>query len=360
MNKQTNNVSQFHSKEQIQEQACLWISRMDRGLSPNEQQDLVTWCNQNTSHHSTLLEMAAYWDDISVLNELSGLFPLEKNNQPRNKFAAFALAASVALVSLLGANTLMSKSFLPFLPSLNEHTLTQTQTLSSPIGKQSTFTMNDGTHIQLNTNSVVEVAYTASYRQLTLVKGEARFDVAKDKSRPFTVTSGEKSFTALGTIFNVQKDGDHEMELMVTEGRVLITKASAAIEIIKQTLLTSNEHTSAKDLPGILVTSGEKAVIEQHIATPVQKVSLDQVQRDLAWQQGMLVFDGELLSKALVEISRYTSSHFEIVDPQIANVKVSGYFKANDVDGLLASLNSNFNISFSKRADNTILLALAE
>lgn len=360
MNKQTNNITQFHSKEQIQEQACLWISRMDRGLSPNEQRELVIWCNQNTSHHSTLFEMAAYWDDLSVLNELSGLFPLEKSNKPSNKFAAIALAASIALVSLLGVNAFMNESFLPFLPSLHEQTLTQTQTLSSPIGEQSTFTMSDGTHIQLNTNSVVEVAYSVSYRQLTLVRGEARFDVAKDKARPFTVTSGEKSFTALGTIFNVQKDGDHEMELMVTEGRVLITKASEAIEIIKQTLLTSNESTTAKDLPGILVTSGEKAVIEQYTATPVQKISLDQVQRDLAWQQGMLVFNGELLSNALIEVSRYTSSQFEIVDPQIANVKVSGYFKANDVDGLLASLNSNFNISFSKRADNTILLALAE
>ena len=354
------NVSQFHTKEQIQEQACLWISRMDRGLSPVEKKELAIWCNQNTTHYSTLLEMASYWDDVSVLNELSALFPLEKIKKSSNNFIAIALAASVALISLFSTNALIDQSFLPFIPSLHEQALTQTQTLKTPIGKQNSFTMNDGTHIQLNTNTIVEVAYTSSFRQLTLVQGEARFDVAKDKSRPFTVTSGEKSFTALGTIFNVQKSDYSKMELMVTEGRVLITKANEALEVIKQTLLTVNENTQKSELPGVLVISGEKAIIAKHVNTPVEKVSLDQVQRDLAWQQGMLIFDGEPLSKALIEVSRYTSSNFKILDPKMANMKVSGYFKANDVDGLLASLKSNFNITYSISADSKILLALAE
>ena len=354
------NISQFQTKKQIQEQACLWISRMDRGLSSTEQRDLVVWCNQNTTHHSTLLEVASYWDDISVLNELSGLFPLEAVKKSNNQLTAIALAASVAIISLFSTNALIDKSFLPFIPSLHEQALTQTQVLTTPIGEQKSFTMSDGTHIQLNTNTIVEVAYTSSFRQLTLVQGEARFDVAKDKSRPFTVTSGKKSFTALGTIFNVQKSSDNEMELMVTEGKVLITKSNETLEVIKKTLLTANEKTKQSDLSGILVISGEKAVIAKHIETPIQKISLDQIQRDLAWQQGMLIFDGEPLAKALSEVSRYTSNQFKISDPQIAQMKVSGYFKANDVDGLLASLSSNFNINYSKRADNTILLTLAE
>jgi len=355
-----NNVSQLHSKVQIQEQACLWISRMDRGLTQIEQRELVVWCNQYTIHHSTLLEMASYWDDISILNELNGLFPLEKVKKSANNFTAIALAASVALISLFTTNALMNESFLPFLPSLNEQSLTHTQTLKTIVGEQNNFTMSDGTHIQLNTNSIVEVAYSSSFRQLTLVQGEAEFDVAKDKSRPFTVTSGEKSFTALGTTFNVQKSNNQKMELMVTEGRVLITEADEALEMIKQTLLTTNKNTKKSELPGILVTSGEKAIIAQHTETPVEKVSLEQVKRDLAWQQGMLVFDGEPLSKALIEISRYTSSRFKISDPKIASMKVSGYFKANDIDGLLASLNSNFHINYTENSDSTITLALSK
>jgi transmembrane sensor len=204
------------------------------------------------------------------------------------------------------------------------------------------------------------VNYSPTQRQLTLVRGEARFDVAKDKDRPFTVTVGEKSFTALGTIFNVQRNTNQAMELVVTEGKVLITKAMTSVIDIKDTLLSVNTPIKQDKLEATLVISGEKAVIAENLAsiakTPVEKVSLDQINRDLAWQQGMLIFEGEPLSTALAEISRYTSSSFEIVDSQLAELTVAGYFKAGDIDGLLTSLQSNFGIVYRKNARGTILL----
>jgi transmembrane sensor len=208
------------------------------------------------------------------------------------------------------------------------------------------------------------VNYSPTQRQLTLVRGEARFDVAKDKDRPFTVTVGEKSFTALGTIFNVQRNTNQAMELVVTEGKVLITKALTSVIDIKDTLLSVNTPIKQDTLEATLVISGEKAVIAENLAsiakTPVEKVSLDQINRDLAWQQGMLIFEGEPLSTALAEISRYTSSNFEIVDSQLAELTVAGYFKAGDIDGLLTSLQSNFGIIYRTNASGTILLTSAE
>lgn len=347
------NVSQFYSKEAIQEQACLWISKIDRGLSATEQQALVSWCEQNKVHYNTLLEMASYWDNLTVLNELSGLFPLEDKPIKTNKAARIIMAASFILVSLLSLNTLLDKSFIPFLPSYNEHQLTQVQTFKTEIGEQSSFVLSDGSHIQLNTNTELKVNYSSHQRQLTLINGEAQFDVRKDKNRPFTVVAGEKSFTALGTIFNVQKNGENTLELVVTEGRVLIAKATETIAVIKKSFQPS-ENTI---LPGLLVESGEKATIAEHVEKPVQAVSLSQLQRDLAWQQGMLVFEGESLTDVLADISRYTTSRFEIVDPQIANLKVAGYFKANDIEGLLATLKIHLNITANKSADNTIQLS---
>ncbi|KGJ92849.1 FecR family protein [Colwellia psychrerythraea] len=361
----SNNSNQQKDENNIQELACLWISRMDRGLTTLEQQQLVIWCNQNTQHHSSLLEMASYWDDLSLLNELSALFPLEqvKEQSKRNKFTSIALAASITIVSLISVNTLIDESFLPFLPSFNEQTLTQTQILQTQVGEQTSFTLKDGSQIQLNTNSQVEVKYSPKHRLLTLVRGEARFDVAKDKNRPFTVTVGKKSFTALGTIFNVQKNNNQIMELVVTEGKVLITEASTSITDIQETLTQARVSDMPDILAATLVVSGEKAIIAKDSpsvhTTPVEKVSLDQIHRDLAWQQGMLIFEGEPLSVALTEISRYTTSNFEIVDNELANINVAGYFKAGDIDGLLISLESNFGINFRKKADGTILLSAA-
>lgn len=367
------NVSQLFNKDSkhqnkdnnVQEIACLWISRMDRGLTTTEQQQLVAWCNKNAHHHSSLHEMASYWDDLSVLNELSALFPLPpaKASTTPNKITSIALAASIAIVSLVSINTLVNESFLPFLPSFNELTLGQNRTLTTKVGEQTSFTLQDGSQIQLNTNSLIEVNYSAKQRLLTLVRGEARFDVAKDVNRPFTVIVGEKSFTALGTIFNVQKNNNKAMELVVTEGKVLITKATTKVNDIKETLLQAHKVKEPSALNATLVVSGEKAIIAEHTApsstTPIEKVSLDQIHRDLAWQQGMLIFEGEPLSIALAEVSRYTSSTFEIVDSELANIHVAGYFKAGDIEGLLASLQSNFDINFSKKSNGTILLKSA-
>jgi len=366
------NVSQLFNKDSektkdnnIQELACLWISRMDRGLTTTEQQQLVAWCNQSSLHHDSLLEMASYWDDLSVLNELSALFPLTKKNEKSklNKFPYLALAASIAIVSIISINALTNESFLPFLPSINEQALTQTKSFNTQVGQQTSITLKDGSQIQLNTNSLVEVNYSTKQRLLTLVRGEARFDVAKDINRPFTVIVGDKSFTALGTIFNVQKNNLQAMELVVTEGKVLISKATAQVNDIKKTLVQASTELATNNLNAILVVSGEKAIIEEQsassIATPIEKVSLDQIHRDLAWQQGMLIFEGEPLSKALSEISRYTNSTFEIVDSELADIHVAGYFKAGDIEGLLTSLHSNFGINFSKKTNGSIQLTAA-
>ncbi|MCJ8321211.1 MAG: FecR domain-containing protein [Colwellia sp.] len=345
------NISQFHSKQRIQEQACLWISRMDRGLSTVEKQELTIWINQNKAHHKILLDMASYWDDLSVLNELSGLFPLEKNLQkPNNKLYAFAIAASFAVFSLLGASFLQGNSFFQF---NDQQHLVQTQTFKTKIGEQASFSMSDGSSIQLNTNSIVTVDFSPLHRQLTLVRGEARFDVAKDKTRPFTVTAGEQSFTALGTIFNVQKDNKQAMELVVTEGKVLITQATESLANITKAFKSPlDEH-----LSGTLVISGEKSTITNNQPTRVTKISLDQVQRDLSWQQGILIFEGEPLNEVLVEVSRYTDIKFTLSDKDLAHLKVAGYFKAGDIEGLLASLHSNFNINAIHVNRNNILLA---
>jgi transmembrane sensor len=344
-------ISQFNTKAQIQEQASLWISRMDRGLSQQEKQELIAWINQNGKHHEALLSLASLWDDLSVLNELSGIFPLEKSHKKQSMMPSLAMAASMLLVVVTSSSLLLGFNPASIIP---QETLYSVKYYQTKIGEQAIFPMSDGTSVQLNTNSQIEVAYTANHRKLTLLKGEARFDVAKDKERPFTVVSGTQSFTALGTIFNVQKNNEQNMELVVTEGKVLISSSS---ELIKD-VADNFKQLTTQPLISSIVASGQKAIIENSNAMPIQEISLDQVQRDLAWQQGMLIFNGEPLAIALKEVSRYTNTHFEISDDRIANLKVAGYFKAGDIDGLLQSLNVNFNIHYQKTSTNLIKLEL--
>ena len=345
-------VTQFSSKEEIQEQACLWISRIDRGCTKSEKKEIALWINQSNTHREILMKMASLWDDLSVLNELSALFPLENaTKRTRHHFRKIAVAASVVFVALLGGSLTTDIQIFPSLSFNNNQNVVQN--FSTEVGKQAIFSLSDGTSLQLNTNSIVEVVYNERHRYVNLLQGETKFDVAKDSARPFTVKAGEKSFTALGTIFNVQKDTNQNLELLVTEGKVLISKSDEFIEYV------SHQAGSIKlvNIPGVLVQSGEKAVIDDNILRPINKVTLVQVQRDLAWQQGMLIFEGEPLGKALKEISRYSNTHFEIMDDELSQLVIAGYFKADDIDGLLKSLSLNFNIHHQKTSSDLIRLS---
>lgn len=247
-------VTQFNSKEEIQEQACLWVSRMDRGCSIQEKKDMIVWVNQSNAHREILMKMASLWDDLSVLNELSALFPLDNaSKRVHGRFRRFSLAASFLLMVLMGGSLMTDINFTPLL-SFNIMATDEVELFSTKVGEQASFSMNDGTSIQLNTNSIVKVAYTNHQRHIRLIQGEAKFDVAKDRTRPFTVTAGEKSFTALGTIFNIQKNSNQDIELLVSEGKVLITKSFEVIKSISDSI----GSLKLDELPGYLLNLGKK------------------------------------------------------------------------------------------------------
>ena len=140
------------------------------------------------------------------------------------------------------------------------------------------------------------------------------------------------------------------MELIVTKGRVLITKSNESFNSIENILSTLPK----KELSGLLIKSGEISTIKNNIQTSNQKISFERIKRELAWQQGMLVFSGETLDDALTEVSRYTTIKFDINDSELTKIKVAGYFKVNDIDGLLESLSTNFDIQFEKINNNSI------
>ncbi|AOW77703.1 hypothetical protein A3Q34_13105 [Colwellia sp. PAMC 20917] len=278
---------------------------------------------------------------------------MARYNNVTPRFIKYTMLASLAFILIIASN--LVNNITTFTQNDNEQQFAEVSTLQTSIGQQARFSLSDGSRVKLNTNSLVEVSFSKKMRLLTLIKGEASFDVTKDKSRPFMVRVGERSFTALGTIFNIEKKSNKDIELVVTEGRVLISESYQPIDqLVKQQTRLTTER-----LPGVVIASGEIATIENSAYTANKRMSFEQIQRVLAWQQGMLVFNGQPLDEALTEVSRYTTIKFEIIDSKLTQTKVSGYFKANDIDGLLESLKNNFNVQFEKVNNNIIRLSLS-
>lgn len=348
------NIKQFYNKTDVHEQACEWISKIDRGLTVPEKKQLQAWSALSQNHKEQLFETAELFDDLSALNELSGLFPL-RMVEPirRNAFSSNFKRNAAAVFALM-----LFSSFTMLIVNKSSNTSDLAASLGvkqakTAIGEQKPISLDDGSVIHLNTDSLVTILYSTTERRIILTKGEAHFDVAHDEQRPFVVEAGDNTVTAVGTAFNVELKNSESFELLVTEGKVLVKDK---ILTNKPRILNDQVHPLAGE--GILMASGEKAVFNQ-AATEKTSLTLIEVQQDLAWQQGMLVFQGESLVDALSEVSRYTPIKFQIADEDVRQKRVAGYFKAGDIDGLLFALKNSFNIQHRRINEGTIELSSA-
>ncbi|AXR05861.1 FecR family protein [Salinimonas sediminis] len=351
------NVSQFTPKQDIYEQASLWISRVDRGLTHSEIQQLDQWLAASSGHRRILFELASLWDDMSVMNELSGLYPLKsaqatlssgKDHAAKwKRQARYSSAAAVAIVVLF----LGFISDWSWLMGTDNTTAQVSRRLATAIGEQRTVKLADGSYVQLNTNSIINIDFSGGVRRIVLQKGEAHFAVAHDHYRPFVVEAGANTVTAIGTAFNMQLTDTDAFELVVTEGKVLVRDTTSAQDASDATALINPDATAS----GQLLTAGEKANIRGQVDQR-QSLTSDAMQQDLAWQQGMIVFKGEPLEDALKEIGRYTPVTFKIADENLKQKRVAGYFKVGDISGLLFALKNSFNIEHKRVSGMTIEL----
>ena len=339
--------------EQRLEQACDWIAKLDRTLTPVETQALQQWLTSSAQNHTTLLEVAALWDKMDTLQRLSDLFP-QPEKKPASHWQTWAAAASVACVVLLAMfwfrPDLMQLEQAAVPTVMASHSSYQTR-----IGETSTIELPDKSRLVLNTNSFVVVKYSAKARIIELQRGEIMIDVAHDTSRPLSVVAAGKIIQAVGTAFNVEVR-NRQVELIVTEGKVLVETAVA--EVIQ------DEQRLAKRLPvsALAISKGERVDLDasgQH-EEKVRKIDPVDIAASLSWRNGNLIFRGETLAEAVAEISRYTDIQFELADDvKLTDIHVAGMFKTGDVNGLLDVFKSNFNISHERLSSDKILLKFA-
>ncbi len=360
----------------IEEAASKWVTAMDRGLNSDEKEALENWLEQSPIHAEYMVKLAAVWDLMDVLAPISHLLPLDtpldevekelvrkaarqidtrdtsdRWRDVRYAAAACLFAATIATTWLV-TSAVQSPETVDLVysdPSLSSFSATY----ATDVGKYSEITLPDGSELKLNTNSKLVVEYTASERRINLQSGEAFFKVAKNPNQPFRVLAGNTAVTAIGTAFNVEIATESNIQVLVTEGKVVIDPINTS-ELANVT----NFYKLEPDLDNgqVYLESWQQLTIdEQGNTSPIALLSEEQQDAPLAWQDGMLLFEGEPLSEAISEINRYTSKTFHITDQSIADILVGGYFKANDTEQLLVMLDRNFGIAAKHNGDRIAL-----
>ena len=330
------------------DEAGEWLAKLDRGLSAAEEQALEIWLAQHPENRRALLRLASLWDRMGSLSRLAELFP-QAHKRRRRKLLYPAIAASLATLLVAGWLIVQRSPDLLLTPA-DRGIENVASSYETAIGERSTVRLPDQSVLTLNTNSLVKLTYDAAQRVLVLERGEMSIEVAHDPRRPLSVIAGRKVVRAVGTAFNVQIIDESQVELIVTEGTVMVVddvehRGSATVVEPVRTVGTTPRT----------VTKGEKVLLGPDRET-ISKVSDSTLSAELSWRQGNLIFSGETLAAAIAEVSRYTPVRFELADERLKEIRIGGLFKAGDVDGLLATLEENFNIQSERLDAERVLL----
>jgi ferric-dicitrate binding protein FerR (iron transport regulator) len=188
-------------------------------------------------------------------------------------------------------------------------------TITIPRGGQYTVTLPDGTNVWLNSESSLTypVAFNGADRSVTL-KGEAYFEVAKNKQLPFIVRTPQVNVKVLGTHFNVNAyEDDNDVKTTLLEGSVNL----------------SNQATSAMLVPGQQGISGANSKII------TRKANINQV---MAWKAGYFIFRDSNIHQIMKQISRWYDVEIEYKGDSSTKTFGGTYAKNKDINELLKGL----------------------
>lgn len=307
--------------DQLIDDAAIWVSRMHSPIvSLETRAAFVTWLNRSDAHRKAYDEMKLVWDEMGKAEHVPELkAEAEKLSKRRNRVfsfsatAAFSAAAAVLLAFLATFNVFQSS------PSS-----TATERYFTAAGEQTELLLDDGSVVIMNTRTEIKVEFSAERRYISLLNGEAYFDVAHDPSRPFLVDTGVSTTRAVGTAFNIYRKPT-ETIITITEGVVKI----------------SSEH----GLREIEVDASRQVKVNEHAILSVLKADLD---TELAWQDQLIVFRDAPLSSVLRELNRYLKNPVTLRDSSLVNIAVSGTFDVGAPEKMLQALIISFNLAEKK------------
>jgi transmembrane sensor len=319
------------------EQASAWRLRVEADGSVSETEDFQAWFADPVNREA-YARVCATWDTFEDHLVAPQLIAIRRDALARTRRASFqhvlpgrrhlaAIAAVFVLVCAGGAGAWLY-SRLP----------TEYQT---GIGERRAVTLEDGSRVSLDSNSAVQVRYTKTARLLVLQRGRARFDVAHNVNRPFSVNAGTETVVAVGTSFDVERL-DSKVLVTLLEGRVVVKSNSGGapeavtVEVPKPVTMTAGQQ---------LVASVEAKPVITPASLPVAT----------AWESGRLILNDEPLGEAVERMNRYTDKPL-IVDSAVARLRISGVFNAGDVNAFIDAITSYFPVQASTSADNQIVL----
>lgn len=199
-------------------------------------------------------------------------------------------------------------------------------------GKISRLWLSDGTKVTLNANSSLKFpkAFKTGHREVEL-QGEAFFEVAKDKTRPFTVVAKGTQTNVLGTKFNVSAYNNEEL--------------------VKVALVEGSVELHAREKERIILKPAEMATYSSSTGLTLSSFNNDEV---TAWKDGILVFHNAPFEEIAKQFKRVYN--IELVnESKVVNWSYSGQFDKADYVSVIKNICFAKNLKFTQKGHTIIL-----
>jgi transmembrane sensor len=336
-------------REQIAAEAAQWLLAFQRNSGDRpESTEFSDWLLRSPLHIEEFLSVSAAWfcmqlPDAGEYTTAALIEAAKRDATPSNIFSLpgsqaarpvslhkpaarrgrYLVAAAAAVMALVVGGSVWV---------LREGWPSGTR-FATALGEQWSVALSDGSIMFLNTDSEVRVRWTAHERHIDLLRGEARFQVAKNRARPFIVSTPDASVRAVGTIFDVRAEP--------TRTQVAVIEGLVQVDALSITADTGGRQARAKGTVSpapasrMQLSAGQVAAVSSAGIRPNEGASIKSI---MAWMDRQLVFDDQPLSEVIAEFNRYRSVPIVLDDEQLATLKISGIFDASDPESLVAYL----------------------
>jgi transmembrane sensor len=297
-------------RDRVEDEAARWALRDP--LTAEQQVALDGWLAQNARHPGALLRAQAALSTIDralVPDAVAEPEILRANARlapTRRRVVGGLSSAAAAALGLIGWRTLRGE---------------RVMTVRGEIRR---LPLMDGSIATIDTDSELHVAMTGETRRIVMTHGQAWFQVAKDRNRPFVVDAGIAQVRAVGTAFSVRRSGE-QVEVAVTEGTVVAWPAGA------------------KGTMNVL-TEGQYATFSMSGEAPRTGTAPAEIDRALAWRNGEISLEGETLRNAVSQFNRYNEQQLVLADPALGDERLVGLFKVGNPQDFALMLEKTLGI----------------
>ena len=311
------------SRGTLRDEAADWFAVMRGPAADARQAEFQQWLGASALHREAYNRIAETFSLGKALKSPAVAVPPGNDARPngeneRRRAGAMAFVAAAAILGGLwaGWTFLSPEATMDRAPSLvadaggakpNAAALLQVRT---QVGEIQQFQLADGSVATLDTDSLVLVSLGEKARELKLLKGRARFEVAHE-ARPFLVSAGGGTIKAVGTIFDVALLGRGRVDVRLLRGAVDVAIAADAGRGAQSRRLTPGK---------VLSFGGPGAPLASNLSASV----------DANWPDGLRDFDGATLGRVLADANRYSNVPLRAGSPDVADIRISGTFRVNN------------------------------